>query len=136
MSTTARTGFEDPELGVYRPAELSDDEDQPRRGPSFTAILFFLAALVGGGVIIYAILVDRGRTQIPILVSGLTVVGVSLLVLALVGARGATGAGRVGHAGKALVFALAGGVCALGAAGSLGSAVVLALIWVSTGSTG
>lgn len=106
------------------------DETTGRSWPA--ALLFLLAALAGAAVVSYGVLVDRGAAQIPIIVSGLTVSGLSLVVLGFVGAAAALGNGRAGRVGRALVWALFGGVCLVGAAGCLGGAIVLALVWTSS----
>ena len=109
-----------------------DEEAEERSSLTPARLIFLLAVLVATAVVGYGMLIDRGRTQIPILVSGLTMLGLSLLVLAGLSVASVISSGRAGSADRAFWWALFGGVCALAAAGSLGSAIVLALIWSSS----
>jgi len=65
------------------------------------------------------------------MVSGLAVLGITLLILAAAGATRAVSAAEDGRPAAAFFAALLGGLCALGAAGALGAAIVFALIWGS-----
>jgi hypothetical protein len=106
------------------------EDEPPRRGRLVTPARFLLVLLLigSGGVALYGVFFDRTRLQIPLTVSGLAVFGVCLALLALMFARGAASLGRRGSGGKAFLAALLGGVCALGAAGSLAGAVVLGIL--------
>ncbi len=94
-------------------------------------IMLFVAILVALALIAYAVFMERGGAQIPILTGGLALMGLALLALSLSAARAIVGAGRAGSGGRAFGAALFGGVCALGAAASLASAVAFGLIWSS-----
>jgi len=88
-------------------------------------------AMVGSlGLLLYG-LVRRDSAQIPILASGLIVLGLALLGAGLWSALAAYRDARHGRSGWAFVGALFGGLCVLGGSGALASAVVLALIWES-----
>lgn len=119
----------------YRPDEAYDDEDgdwdepRPRRVRLLTParVMLFLLVVVAGVVALYGFL-DRTALQLTIIIVGLGLLGVALLLLSLSLARAAAQLGRRGSGGKALLAALIGGFCILGAAGSLSGAIVLAMI--------
>lgn len=129
MDARTRTPYPYPDELEVGPTEL--DAEDHRSGLTPARFLFLLAVLAAAGVIAYGLLIDRGRTQIPFLVSGMAMMGLALIALALLGAASAVRAGRSGRTARAFAWALVGGFCALAAAGSLASAVVLALIWTS-----
>jgi hypothetical protein len=118
----------------YEPYDDDDDEpSDPGGGRRITPFGFAgTVALVGSVVAtLYALFVERTAAQIPILVSGLAVLGITLIILAVAGATRAVRLAEDGRPAGAFFAALLGGLCALGAAGSIGSAVVFALIWGS-----
>jgi hypothetical protein len=118
----------------YEPYDDEDDEPRDRGGGRRITPFAFAGtvALVGSVVAtLYALFVERTGAQIPILVSGLAVLGITLIILAVAGATRAVRAAEDGRPAVAFFAALLGGLCALAAAGSLGSAVVFALIWGS-----
>jgi hypothetical protein len=116
---------------AYRDDDEELDEEPP--GRRLTPFRFAAAIALVGSVVatLYALFVERTAVQVPILVSGLAVLGITLLVLAVSGAARAMRSAENGHPAAAFFAALLGGLCALGAAGSLGSAIVFALIWGS-----
>jgi len=88
--------------------------------------------IIGSGVIaLYGMFIDKTPLQLPLVVSGLAVLGFSLLLMAWSSASGALSLGRRGHGGKATLAALFGGLCALGAFGSLSGALVLGMLAAS-----
>jgi hypothetical protein len=116
------------------------EDDGPSDGPPdgaadrrVTPFGFAATVALAGSLIatLYALFVERTAVQIPVLVSGLAVLGITLLILAVAGATRAISAAEEGRPAAAFFAALLGGLCALAAAGSLGSAVVFALIWGS-----
>lgn len=86
-------------------------------------------ALIGSVVFVVYGLVTRDATQVPLLTTGLAILGIVFVALSLAGASHAYRAGADGHGGRAFALAVGGGLCALVAAGSLASAVILALVW-------
>jgi hypothetical protein len=90
--------------------------------------LFFVALVASSTVAVYGLFVDQSGSQFPIAASGLAVLGITLVILAFWLARAAVRAGRAGSMGRALLSAIVGGVCALMASGALGAAVIFGLI--------
>jgi hypothetical protein len=116
------------------------EEAEPRRarprsrGPAITPgrVVLLLALVASLAVAVYAGFVDRETSQIPLFGAALAVAGLALVGFAVVGVRASMEAGRRGESGRAFLAALAGGLCALAAAGALGSALVLVLLWSTT----
>jgi hypothetical protein len=118
----------------YYPDEAYDDDadwddERPRRVRLITPwrVLLFLLAVACGLVALYGFL-DRTAMQITIIIVGLGLLGVALLLLSLSLARAAAQLGRQGSGGRAMVAALFGGLCILGAAGALSGAIVLGML--------
>jgi hypothetical protein len=85
-------------------------------------------ALCGAlAVQVYGLIV-RDSTQMPVLTAAEVINGVVFVALALAGAYAAYRQAAGGLAGRALLYALLGGVAALVAAGSFAAAVILALV--------
>ena len=85
-------------------------------------------ALIGClGLVTYG-LVARDATQIPVLTAGEFVTGIVFALLALAGAWAAFSRARGGQSGRALLYAILGGVAALLSAGAFAGAVIQALI--------
>lgn len=114
------------------PYETYEPEDRGRTVPLPVLFVLVVAILAGGGLVVYGSFVDRTRTQVPILVSGFIVAGLALAILAVASALSAVRSARHGRGGRAFFVALFGGILCLGAAGSLGAGVVLALLYGST----
>jgi hypothetical protein len=121
------------ENGDYGASEDEHDEVAPDGGGRITPFRTVAALALAGSIFVtlYALFVERTAVQIPILVSGRAVLGITLLVLAVAGAARAVRAAEDARPAAAFFAALLGGLCALGAAGALGSAIVFALIWGS-----
>ena len=124
--------YEEP-YAPYARAGAYERADEDGRQPRITPFRFGAAVALVGSLLLtaYAFFVERTALQIPIMISGLAVLGATLAVLAFSGALRATHAAESGRSASAFWSALLGGLCALGAAGALGSAVVFTLIWVS-----
>ncbi len=95
-----------------------------------------IAVLIAFGiavvVIAYAARIDQSDTQLPLLTTGFVLLGLVFLTLAAWGCLSLIHAGDAADGRTAFFAALFGGLCAIAAAGSLGGAVVLALIWKTT----
>jgi hypothetical protein len=94
------------------------------------AIVLLSTALGAAGAFILWGLLSRDAEQVPLLVSGLLVMGVVLGIIAVVAARATYRAATAGYAGRALALAVVGGSVAVTACAALAGASVLALIWV------
>jgi hypothetical protein len=127
------TGYDEP----YASGEFGDAYEEGAeaagRRVQVTPFRFAVVAALVGSIVVtaYALFVERTAIQVPILVSGLAVLGVTLGVMAVSGATGSMRAAEEGLSARAFWWALLGGLCAIAAAGALGSAVVFALIWGS-----
>ncbi len=93
-------------------------------------VLLGIAVGVAGAFIAWGLL-SRDAEQVPMLASGLLVMGIVLALAAAVAARDTYRAARAGYAGRAFVLALVGGSLAVAAAVSTAGASILAMIWVS-----
>ena len=115
----------DPDEADFEPAEVSA---QHRRGRLLTPVRVTLtiALLASIGVVTYG-LVARDATQIPVLTAGTYIIGIVFALLALAGAWAAYSRSREGSTGRALVYAVMGGISALLAAASLAFAIILTL---------
>ena len=107
----------------------SSDGPRTRGGLRATpGLLTLLVALAGSTVFVGWGLVARDSTQVPVLCAGFAVYGLIFSSLALGGGRATYLAARTGGAGRALLWALLGGVAACIAAACFGLALVLALV--------
>jgi hypothetical protein len=95
-----------------------------------------IAVLVAFGIALivigYAARIDQSDTQLPLLITGFVLLGLVFLTLAAWGCLALIRAGGDDDGRTAFFAALLGGLCAIAAAGTLGGAVVLALIWKTT----
>ncbi|MBA3778645.1 MAG: hypothetical protein H0X16_05005 [Chloroflexi bacterium] len=103
-----------------------------RSGNGVLRLMLLSAVAVSVLVIAYAVFLERSSSQVPILVSGLAILGAALLLVAASGVVAAVRHGRDGARGRALGWALLGGGAAMTAAAILGAALVLGLVWQST----
>jgi hypothetical protein len=111
------------------PDEPSDSPARParrRRRITPLRVTLGIALLVSLAVVGYG-LVARDATQLPMLTAGEFISGIVFALLALAGAWAAYSRSREGSTGRALVYAVMGGLAALLAAGSLAFAIILTL---------
>ena len=114
-------------------AETADREPRPRGlrlGPipiTVTGVLIVIALILSLAYVAYAITV-RDPSQIPLLASGLVVVGLVFVAIAAVGARAAWRSSVRGSDARAFGHALIGGIASLVAAGCVALAVILFLV--------
>jgi hypothetical protein len=110
------------------------DEYQERRPRkkiriiSFTRLLLFMLVLIAGSVALYGLFFEQSALQLPLSITGLALLGISMLLLSLSLARVAMQLGRRGHGGRAFLAALLGGFFIIGAAGAGSGAIVLAML--------
>lgn len=106
----------------------------PQRGPRLGPIrLTPLRATLGIGLFIAVVVVGYGleirdASQLPILTAGEVISAIVFGALAVAGAYAAYRQAAEGHTGRALVYALFGGIAAVIAAASFAAAVVLGLV--------
>jgi hypothetical protein len=93
------------------------------------ARVVFTIALIGSVAFILWGIQDRGDTQVPVLVTGLGILGITLGAVALASVVGAYRAGVQGLGARAFLSAFMGGVIAIMACGCLAAAVLLALVY-------
>jgi hypothetical protein len=120
-------GGPDPDPGPY-PGEPRDEVPRRPGRPRVTPLRTFLSiALIASSLVVGYGLLARDATQLPVLTAGEFISGIVFVMLALAGAWGAFSRARDGESGRALVYALLGGMSALIAAGSLAAATILTL---------
>lgn len=91
-------------------------------------IMLLMVAIAAGVIVLYGLLVERSSIKLPLIVSGLAVGGVCLGWLGFSLARSAAGLADRGRVAVALLVAFVGGLCVLGASGSLAAAIVLGIL--------
>lgn len=119
-----------PSAGVRPRAPESRPPEGARLGPlpiTATGVLILIALILSLGYVIFAITV-RDASQIPLLASGLVVLGLVFLAIAGVGARAAWRSSVRGSDARAFGHAILGGLASLVAAGCLALAVILFLV--------
>jgi hypothetical protein len=89
----------------------------------------FAIALVGSFAFIGWGITQRGATQVPLLVSGLGILGLTLGALALSAAVASYRSGVAGMGARAFFTAFFGGLIAIIACICLTGAVLLTLLW-------
>jgi hypothetical protein len=110
------------------------ERDQPARGPhlgpipiTVTGVLIVIALVLSLAYVAFAISV-RDASQIPLLASGLVVLGIVFGAIAAVGARAAWRSSVRGSDARAFGHALVGGLASLVAAGCIALAIILILV--------
>jgi hypothetical protein len=89
-------------------------------------------ALLGGLAFLgYSVFV-RDALQVPLMASGMAVVGLVFAAMALLSVVSVIRAGRDGRDGMAVVTSLFGGILAVAALLVLAGAVIMGLIWSGT----
>ena len=102
----------------------------PRLGPipiTATGVLIVVALVLSLIYVAYAINV-RDASQIPLLASGLVVLGLVFIAIAAVGARAAWRSSVRGSDARAFGHAILGGFSSLVAAGCIALAIILFLV--------
>jgi hypothetical protein len=117
-----------PDEELYPGADRSLETVRRWRGPRLTPLRVFLGiALLATMLVVGYGLLARDATQIPVLTAGEYTSGLVFVLLALAGAWASFSRARDGESGRALVYALLGGLSALLAAGSFAAAIILTL---------
>jgi hypothetical protein len=110
--------------------ERARPSEGPRLGPipiTVTGVLILIALVLSLAYVAYAISV-RDASQIPLLASGLVVLGLVFLAIAAVGGRATWRSSVRGSDARAFGHAILGGVASLVAAGCFALAVILILV--------
>jgi hypothetical protein len=92
-----------------------------------TGVLIVVALVLSLGYLAFAITV-RDTSQIPLLASGLVVLGIVFIAMSAVGGRAAWRSSIRGSDARAFGHALLGGIASLIAAGCIALAVILFLV--------
>jgi hypothetical protein len=110
--------------------ELAVRQTGPRLGPipiTVTGVLILVALVLSLAYVAFAISV-RDASQIPLLASGLVVLGIVFIAIAAVGGRAAWRSSVRGSDARAFGHAIVGGLASLVAAGCVALAVILILV--------
>lgn len=95
-----------------------------------TATRVAFAVALGGSVLYIGFaLTNRGDQQVPLLSSGVAILGLVFAALAVSGGISSYRSAAAGRSGRALLDALGGGVAALVAFGCFTAALLLALVY-------
>lgn len=122
--------------GSSRTAEAvrARQQEAPPEGPhigpipiTVTGVLIVVALVLSLAYLLFAIGV-RDASQIPLLASGLVVLGIVFVAIAGVGARAAWRSSVRGSDARAFGHAIVGGIASLVAAGCFALAVILFLV--------
>lgn len=94
-----------------------------------------MLAIALGGSVVFAVytLTVREASQIPLLASGASVLGIVFCALAAYSARTTWHAGAAGRNVRAIVVGLAGGVAAMIGAACLAGAIILFMLSLGSG---
>jgi hypothetical protein len=115
-------GYRDP-----RPRRAPPREEAPEDEGRFTAPRIAMAVAVIGSLVFLGLAI--GARNIPLLATASGIVGIVFVALAVAGGRGTWNAAVEGEHGRALAFAVGGGLAAIIGFASLALAIDLILIW-------
>jgi len=109
-----------------------------RRGPHLGPIpitvfnVVVAVTLIGApALMLYAIAAVKDERQVTLLEIGAIGLTIAFGLVALASLRAMWRAAAVARSGRAMAFALVGGLAGIGAIGSLGVTMILALLWGS-----
>jgi drug/metabolite transporter (DMT)-like permease len=111
----------------------------PRGGPQIGPVrvtptrVTLVIALVGGLAFLAWATFVRDQLQVPLMASGLAILALVFGSIAVLSVGAVVRAGREGRDGPAVLTALAGGLIAVGAMLCLAGAVIMWMIWRTTG---
>ena len=91
-------------------------------------IILFVLAVAAGVVVVYTLVLDNSTLKLPLLVSALAVLSISLGILGFALAATAVRVAEAGRGGLGVLTAFVGGMFVLIAAGSLAAAIVLGIL--------
>ncbi len=93
-------------------------------------IAVVVVLVASGLIVLYGLILDRSGQNIAFTVAGLAVLGLTLAFISAWFLSRALTDARWGRSGGSLVGAMAGGICAVAAAGCLAAASIFAFIRV------
>jgi hypothetical protein len=85
-------------------------------------------AVAAGVIVVYTLFLDNSTLKLPLLVSALAVLAISLGILGFALAGTAVRVSESGRSGLGIATAVVGGLCVLVACGSLAGAIVLGIL--------
>lgn len=91
-------------------------------------LVLALALIGSAAVVVYGLFLDRTGSTIALTVAGLAVLGITFAIIAIRLGAASLRTAHDGHGARSLLSALAGGVSALLASGTLGAAVIFGLL--------
>ena len=109
-----------------------DEMTAVRSSPITPARVFLVIGLLGAAGFAAYSLTIRDQSQVPMLATAAGVMGIVLGAWAIAFAVGIRRSSITGHDGRALLFALIGGVFGMAALGAFAATVILALLWRPT----
>lgn len=126
----AMYGDPQPPLPRRSPSRRGRGPAAPERRKIVTpARLVLLVALIGSIAFLAWGVLTRGPTQVPFLITGLGILGITLATIALGGAVVSWRSGVRGRGGRAFVAAVFGGLFAIAAFVCFTGAVIFTLLW-------
>ena len=91
-------------------------------------MILFVLAVAAGFVVVYTLFIDSSSLKLPLLVSSLAVLAITLGILGFVLAGAAIRLTEVGRGGMGILSAFIGGLFVLSACGSLAGAIILGIL--------
>src|SRR4029078_5054335 len=91
-------------------------------------MILFVLAVAAGFVVVYTLFVDSGALKLPLLVSSLAVLAITLGILGFALAGSAFRMTEAGRGGAGVLTALIAGIFVLIACGSLAGAIILGIL--------
>jgi hypothetical protein len=99
-----------------------------RRAVTPARLVLVAVVLISGVAALYGLVIAK---SVPMIVSGTAILGIGLFLLGCIAVGSVIRAGRRGDGALAFAAAMFGGLCMLGASGSLSIAIVLGLLAAS-----
>ena len=91
-------------------------------------MILVVLTVAAGVVVIYTLFLDNSTLKLPLLVSSMAVLSISLGILGFALAGTAVRVAESGRSGLGIATAFGAGLCVLVAAGSLAGAIVLGIL--------
>lgn len=91
-------------------------------------VMLLVLAVAASGAVAYGLFVENSTLKLPLIVSGLAVLGICLGLLGFSLAASAVKAGGQGRGLRAVASAFVGGLFVLAASGAVATAIVLGIL--------